>query len=119
MSYPDWESAGLPPSPLLEGNERQAISMRVSFQPERGPPMDRQGSTVPNYLMPWNHDLSASQKVVFETFFHTTLRGGSGRFTATDPYTGVSCVMKFEGDYVLNKIRDDLFMLASMVRRVS
>lgn len=108
----------LPQSPLFDGNSKTKLSNRIDFTPDVGSPISRQVTTQVQYTIPWDFYFTAAQKSTFETFYETTLAGGSGSFTAICPFEGVSSEFLFEGEYVMTKRANDLFKMSATVRRI-
>lgn len=72
---------------------------RRKFQPEIGPPLFRRGSTaeVMAYSQVVFPNLDAAQRTAFETFYATTLAGGTLPFSWRDPDTDVPGLWIIEG----------------------
>lgn len=112
--------ASLPCCPIRRGQAIQPVENRVVFQPDAGPPMYRQKTTLQQFILPWNFFADAGQIGVFRTFFHTILRDGSKRFEAMHPRLGVVKQFMFEGPYSEEEIDPGrLYFVTSQVRQVS
>ena len=111
--------ATLPQEPLMDGNGYSTMSNAVEFKPDMGPPLRRQRTTLVMRLVPWNFMLTEAQKNTFLTYFHTTLKDGTDRGTATDPFTGVVRDFLFEDGYALQMLSPGVYRLSSTLRMVS
>lgn len=87
----------LPQTPQVQ-SWRIAPQSNVSvFQPEQGPPIDRQRSSAVSRVASGTFNgLTSTQVATFETFYETTLSFGVTAFTWNDPISGTSYSWKFD-----------------------
>lgn len=94
---PAWPGT-LPPSPLTDGWSQQLADNRYKFEPRQGRPMMRRKQTTRLDTQNVTFKLTAAQKVIFETFYETTLADGVLSFTFTDPPSGNTYSFQFIQD---------------------
>lgn len=94
---PSWPGT-LPPSPLSDGWRQQLSSNRYKFEPKQGRPMMRRKQSQRLDTQDVTFFFTAAQKVIFETFYETTLGDGVLSFTFSDPPSGVTYSFQFVGD---------------------
>jgi len=103
MATANWPGT-LPDRPLFDGWSWTPQDNKASFQPDVGPSIDRRRGTA----VAFEYDarfppLSDAQVGYFETFFHTTLVGGTLHFLWADPVSGTSYKWKI-ADYQINSL---------------
>lgn len=94
---PAWPGT-LPPSPLADGWSQQMADNRYRFDPRQGRTMMRRKQSTRLDTQNVTFKLTAAQKVLFETFYHTTIADGVLSFTFVDPPSGVTYSFQFVGD---------------------
>lgn len=87
--------AGLPQRLLLQGASLGVGDGLLETQPDQGPPQSRRRSTSAARPLVGSMMLSDAQMTTFETFFYTTILGGSLPFSFPDPRTGATLLVKF------------------------
>lgn len=119
MALPIWPLA-LPQMPLSDGNSETMVSNATVFQPDKGPPMKRQGATAQNALISFTCNLTAAQTALFYEFYDIDMQKGSGRFQWIDPYRDVPHEFQIEGEvFALDEMSPGLNRLSMTLRRVS
>ena len=92
------------PTTLPRYFERESLNVvpkanKIVSQPEVGPTRSRLRSTVRLYTVNGDLILTATQRDSLLTFYHTTLKAGTQRFTWHHPWNENTAVtMKFLGD---------------------
>ena len=83
----------LPASPLLDGFRESAPDTILRTDMEQGPAKIRQRTTAAVRTLTLRFLMSTAQVATLETFYLTTLHGGTAPFDFTHPRTGdtVSC----------------------------
>lgn len=107
MSTPEWPEL-LPQTPRRGNWTGGMVDERVSFRPDRGPPIERAGVTAPHET--WGGtfpNLKPAQVVEWLRFVAEDLRYGTIPFLWTDPNTGQPALWK------LMKRGDLLYELSS------
>ena len=85
------------PSPLLGGYSESPPNMVIASSTDTGPGKVRLRTTAGVRPLQWSFILTAAQVASLDTFFITTIKGGSLSFTATDPRTSVSGTYRMKG----------------------
>jgi hypothetical protein len=94
---PVWP-ASLPQTPRRGEFSGGPRDERVRFEPDRGPPIERQGVTAETSLFQATFpQLKPAQVATFEAFFRTTLARGVLPFAWRDPLTGLAWEWKVAG----------------------
>lgn len=87
-----------PKYPLSKTYEDKII--RTPF--EAGYEQTRARTTRTRRKFTLNYDLlTSSDATLLDTFFHTTLNGGAGTFTWTNPETSAAHTVRFDGPYTI------------------
>lgn len=99
MTAPVWPST-LPQTPKRGTFNGGPRDNRRKFVPDHGQPILRRATTaiVMAYQGVVFPNLSNTQRTTFETFFDTTLVGGTIPFQWADPVTGTNWLWIIEGD---------------------
>jgi len=117
MATATWPST-LPSRPLSSSITWTAQDNRVSFEPDVGPPIDRQRGTAKTYDFDVKFPaITAAQVGYFETFFHTTLASGALHYLWADPVSGTSAKWKI-ADYQISTLQGGLHELSCKLRRI-
>lgn len=91
--------ASLPQYPDVDQWAGGPQDNRISFQPERGPSIDRRaGSAIAHVFRAQFSNLTTAQRAAFITWFEDDLYDGTLSFTWADPVTGTSYSWKFMKD---------------------
>lgn len=85
------------PSPSLSGYSESPPKMIIASSTDTGPGKVRLRTTAGVRPLQWSFILSAAQVTSLDTFFITTIKGGSLSFTHTDPRTGTSGTYRMKG----------------------
>jgi hypothetical protein len=85
----------LPQQLLLNGASLGVGDGLLEYQPDTGPSITRRRSSAVMRPLSGTMILSSAQMTTFESFFYTTILGGSLPFTFPDPRTGASLLVKF------------------------
>jgi hypothetical protein len=94
MTTPSWPQS-LPQTPRRTNWTGGMVDERVSFRPDRGPPIERAGVTAPHQQ--WSGtfpNLKPDQVAEWERFVTDDLRGGIRPFVWNDPITGQPALWK-------------------------
>lgn len=89
-----WPST-LPQRLLVDGASLGIGDGLLEYQPDTGPSITRRRSSAAPRPLSGSMILSNAQMTTFETFFYTTIIGGSLAFTFPDPRTGATLLVKF------------------------
>ena len=90
----DWP-ASLPSLPLADSYSETTTSGKIHSQMSVGPGKVRRRSTAVTRTFSLVYLLDATQKAAFETFYQTTLSGGTLSFNWTRPDTGATVTARF------------------------
>lgn len=101
MTIPSWPS-GLPQSLLLGDFKETQPDLVIRTEMDAGPHKVRRRFTAGVTKISGSQRLTKSQVSTFETFYNTTLLGGSLRFTWKDPLGGTSAEIRFVSTPVIS-----------------
>lgn len=87
--------AGLPQYLQQSGASLGVGDGLIETQPDIGPPITRRRSTSVTRPLNGSMILTDAQMTAFETFYYTTIAGGSLPFSFPDPRTGATLLVKF------------------------
>lgn len=119
---PHWPSS-LPQKPRRGTWSGGPRDFRRRFQPEIGPPIFRRGSTaeVMAYSQVLFPNITSAQRTAWETFYNTTLAGGTLPFSWRDPDTDVPGLWIIEGGdlgySIVNRGADLRDLTVNLIRR--
>lgn len=89
--------ATLPDEFLVSGFQHSAAANRVSFSPEKGPPIvRRRGTSAPQRFSGSISPLTTEQWETFQDFYRDDLKDGASRFTWRHPITLEPAVVMFD-----------------------
>ena len=92
---PSWPS-GIPHTPLAESYSFEPVPQAISTQMDSGPPKRRRRFSVAYGTHSMSFILTGSQRATFQTFYLTTIAGGSLAFTGlADPTDGTAATFQF------------------------
>lgn len=115
--------ATLPQTPLVDQWVGGPQRNKVSFKPEIGPTIDRRrGTSALHIYQATFAPLTEAQFVIFETFFHTTLKDGLLPFDWADPISGTTKRWKFGDEdppYQITAGAGDLITLSCKLVRLT
>lgn len=89
-----WPST-LPQQLLINGASLGVGDGLLEYQPDTGPSQTRRRSSAVMRPLSGSMNLTSAQMTTFETFFYTTILGGSLPFNFPDPRTGATLLVKF------------------------
>jgi hypothetical protein len=95
MPNPTWP-AGLPQYVMQQGFSEKLPDMLLETQMEAGPAKARRRYTSDYRLFSVSVAMTAAQRATFETFFITTVMGGSLPFDWKDPVTQANATFRFK-----------------------
>lgn len=101
--------ATLPQSPLLNGYQETEADTSVRTQMDAGPAKVRQRFQAGVKTIVWPTLLTTTQKDTLNTFYRTTLQGGSQPFTHTLPDQSVTDTLRFTSVPQYNPITGSLW----------
>lgn len=85
----------LPQTPLYAGYEEKTPDLLVRTEMDTGPAKVRRRATAGVREITWPTVLTTAQVATLETFYITTLAGGSLTFTVAHPRTAVGSTWRF------------------------
>jgi hypothetical protein len=85
----------LPQRLLLAGARLGVGDGLLEYSPDIGPSITRRRTAAVMRPLVGSMMLTDAQMTIFETFFYTTIGGGSLPFTFPDPRTGATLLVKF------------------------
>ena len=91
----DWP-VSLPQKPLQEGFSATKVDGRLRTSMSEGPEKVRRRFTATSENLTCAFHLSAAQLTTFNTFFDTTLVGGSLAYNWVHPVTSVACICRIQ-----------------------
>lgn len=97
MTIPSWP-AELPQLVLQDGYQETMPNTRLRTQMDQGPAKVRRRFSAGVRPFSLLLDMSSAQVAIFDTFYNTTLEGGSLSFSWKHPRTGANVTFRFGGD---------------------
>lgn len=91
---PAWPDT-LPASPRVENFRETVPNTSIRTDMEQGPAKVRQRTTAGVRMLSLEYLMSKAQVTTLESFYLTTLQGGSFHFTFTHPRSGSSLICRF------------------------
>lgn len=91
----DWP-VGLPQRPTRDGWSRENVDNVARYPVEVGSPKRRRRSTVSDYIVRANFEMTLEQLATFWTFYKDTLADGTLPFRMLDPVTETMMDFEFE-----------------------
>ena len=104
---PAWH-AGLPQALFVAGYSQSPPDIALKSPMDAGPPKVRRRFTAGIAPVAGTMIMTAAQLITFQTFYNTTLLGGSLRFSwTTPPAHSVACEMRFTAVPTWTKIESE------------
>lgn len=94
MTIPAWTTS-IPQKFLLEGYAEKARDTMLRTEMELGPAKVRRRTTAGVREINGSMIMTPTELASFITFYQTTLKDGSLRFSMNEPVSGASCEMRF------------------------
>lgn len=104
----DWPST-LPQDVLQQGYQEDMPETTIRTQMDEGPAKIRRWGTAAVRNIKAQQTLTTSERAILDTFFNTTIQGGSLRFNWVHPVTKVAAEFRFTRPPVLTAIGADVF----------
>ena len=107
MAVPAW-NVNLPQELFVSGYGQSPPAVTIKSEMDAGPAKIRRRFTAGVSPVSGTMIMTAAQLATFETFFNTTLLGGSLRFSwTTPPAHSVACEMRFKEVPSWTKVEDE------------
>lgn len=100
MANPSWP-ATIPQNPLLGPLKETPVPNKIDTQMDIGVPKSRRRYTKELRDLTWVFVMTTAEVALFDTFYHTTLEGGTLPFDHVDSRTGVAASFRIKslGEY--------------------
>lgn len=116
MANPAWPGT-IPQVPLLSSFDERPRSIRINSSMDVGPPKSRRRYTKELRDQTWQFVMTETQRTAFDSFFYTTLSGGSLAFDHTDPVTDTTKTFRFTGEPTFRPLSGTRWLVSMEVQK--
>lgn len=117
MANPVWP-VSLPDAPLAEGYQENPVNNNITTQMETGPAKKRRRYTEPIFNFICGLVLTSDEVDILETFYFTTLEGGTLEFDWKHPRTRIAATLRFKTPYTVSAIDPNNFSVNMSLERL-